>query len=335
MNRQDIFDLMQAYKKTSLLKTGIQTGVFDLLANGTSGAGEIAGKLGADPRGMRILLNALTAIGLLESGPDGYLLAPAAAEFLVSSRPGYLGGMVHVMASDWEWDALRDLTGAVRHGGTVQEVHAETPGYAYWEDFASFATAVAEPTARLTAKVLAPWMAGRGAVDVLDVACGHGLYGYEIAAANPRARIWSLDWPNVLDVTRRHAQRLGVADRAGFIEGDMFTAPLGGPYDLVLLTNVTHHFSERRVAGLLARLRTALKPDGRLVIVGFTVGDENPAVDPAPHLFSVLMLVWTAEGESHSVAAYDRALDAAGFSPATVYPTDLPFRILTADVKRR
>jgi SAM-dependent methyltransferase len=333
MTRQDMFDMMQAYKKTSLLKTGIQMGVFDLLANGASGTEEIADKLAADPRGMRILLNALTAIGLLESGPAGYLLAPASADFLVRSRPGYLGDMVHVMASDWEWDALRDLTSAVRTGGTVQDVHAETPGYAYWEDFASFAVAVAEPTAKIMTEVLGPWIRERGAVNVLDVACGHGLYGYELAAVHPEARIWSLDWPNVLDVTRQHAERLGVADRVNFVPGDMFSVPLGGPYDLVLLTNVTHHFSADRVAALLARLRTALKPDGRLVIVGFTVGDASPAVDPAPHLFSVLMLVWTAEGESHSVATYDRALDSAGFQPAAVYPTELPFRILTADVK--
>ncbi|HLK02428.1 MAG TPA: class I SAM-dependent methyltransferase [Streptosporangiaceae bacterium] len=331
VTRQRIFGMMQAYKQTSLLRTGIELGVFDALGPEPSDAARLSARLAADPRGMRILLNALAAIGLLELDGAEYRLSPGTEQFLVRGGPDYLGDMVRVMSSDWEWDALKELTAAVRHGGTVTTVNAETPRYQYWEDFASFATAVAEPTARRTAEVLEQWADDRPALDVLDVACGHGLYGYEFAAAHPRARVWSLDWPNVLTITREHAERRGVADRAAFIPGDMFSVPLGGPYDLILLTNVTHHFDEQRVTELLARLRTALKPDGRLVIVGFTVGDEAPSVDPAPHLFSVLMLVWTGGGESHSVASYDRALAAAGYTQATVIPTDLPFRILLAD----
>ncbi|MGH8906394.1 MAG: methyltransferase [Egibacteraceae bacterium] len=331
MTRRDLFDIMQAYKKTSLLRTGVELGVFDALASGPASAVELSDRLGIHSRGTRILLDALAAIWLLEVDGGRFCLSPAAADYLVSTRPDYLGGMVRVMSSDWEWDALKDLSAAVRAGGTVMNMHAETPGYEYWEDFACFATAVAEPTAEVAADVLAPWAKGRATLDVLDVACGHGVYGYTLAAQNPQARVWSLDWPNVLAVTEQHAERMGVRDRAHFIAGDMFQTPLGGPYDLVLITNVTHHFSERRVTELLTRLGTVVKPDGRLVIVGFTVGDEPPGRDPAPYLFSVLMLVWTHQGESHSVAAYNRALTTAGFSEATVYPTDLPFRILISD----
>ncbi|MDR7276790.1 class I SAM-dependent methyltransferase [Catenuloplanes atrovinosus] len=333
LTRRDISDMMQAYKKTSLLRTGVGLGVFDALADGPLGADDLAARRELHPRGARILLDALAAIGLVEPVDGRFALAPAAAEHLVSTRPDYLGGMVKVMSSDWEWDALRDLDGAVRAGGTVLDTHAETPGYRYWEDFAEYATKVARPTAEVMAEVLAPWAKERETLDVLDVACGHGMYGYTMAAHNPHARVWSLDWENVLAVTAQHAAAMGVADRASFIPGDMFTEPLGGPYDLVLLTNVTHHFSEQRVTELVTRLGTVVRPGGRLVIVGFTTGDEPPALDPAPYLFSVLMLVWTHEGESHSVAAYDRALAAGGFGPATVHPTDLPFRILVADRK--
>ena len=111
----------------------------------------------------------------------------------------------------------------------------------------------------------------------------------------------------------------------------MFEVPLGGPYDVVFVTNVTHHFSAEKVTELLTRLGTVVKPGGRIVLIGFTVGAEPPVRDPAPHLFSVLMLVWTFEGESHSVATYNKALNAAGFTDATVHPTDLPFRILVAE----
>ncbi|MEU7779706.1 methyltransferase [Micromonospora parva] len=331
LTRRDINDMMQAYKKTSLLRTGVELGVFDALAAGPATAGGLAPKLGIHPRGARILLDALTAIRLTDRTGEHFSLTPAAADHLVSTRPDYLGGMVKVMSSDWEWDALRDLSAAVREGGTVLDVHAETPEYSYWEDFAAYATKVAQPTAEVMAEALAPWAKERAELDILDVACGHGVYGYTLAQHNPQATVTSLDWPNVLAVTEKHAERLGVRDRASFLPGDMFTTDLGGPYDVALLTNVTHHFSEERVHELVKRLGSVVKQGGRLVIVGFTTGDESPALDPAPYLFSVLMLVWTFEGESHSVAAYNRALAAAGFGPATVHPTDLPFRVLVAE----
>jgi C-methyltransferase len=330
LNRRDLNDMMQAYKKTSLLRAGVELGVFDALADGPATAEQLAQACQLHPRGARILLDALTAVRLVTLEGEEFRLAPVAADHLVRTAPDYLGGMVKVMASDMEWDALRDLSAAVRSGGTVLDVHAETPGYSYWEDFAAYATKVARPTAEVMAEVLAPWTTGLSTLDVLDVACGHGMYGYTMALRNPQAHVTSLDWPNVLAVAGQHAEKMGVRGRASFLPGDMFETDLGGPYDLVLLTNVTHHFSEQKVTELLSRLGKAVKPGGKLVIVGFTA-DQPPAVDPAPYLFSVLMLVWTFEGESHSVAAYDRSLAAAGFGPAAVHPTDLPFRILVAD----
>src|SRR5262249_17618152 len=162
-----------------------------------------------------------------------------------------------------------------------------------WVDFAAYASAIAVPTAQVMTDALAPWAAGRESLRVLDMACGHGIYGYTFSQRHEDARVWGLDWPNVLPVAERHAQRLGRRDRGGLVTGDMFTAPLGGPYDLVMITNVLHHFSEERATGLLRRAAEVLRPDGRLALVGFTVGDGSPATDPLPYLFSILMLVWT------------------------------------------
>jgi C-methyltransferase len=323
--------MMLAYKTTALLATGIELGVFDCLADGETEAATVAAKLGLDERGSKLLLNALGAIGLLESDGKSYRLGEGVDRHLVRGRPGYVGDMIRVMASPWEWDALRRLPDAVRHGGTVMDEHAESPGYRYWEDFAAFAGAVARPTAEHAAGVLAGWASARARLDVLDVACGHGLYGFTLAAHQPRARVWSLDWPNVLPIARRHAMELDVADRMSTIPGDMFEVALGGPYDVAYVTNVLHHFSEERATALLRRVGAAMEPDGKIVLVGFTSGEGPPAADPAPHLFSILMLVWTTGGEVHSVDAYQRMLTASGFKNTTVHHVpSLPLRVIIA-----
>jgi 2-polyprenyl-3-methyl-5-hydroxy-6-metoxy-1,4-benzoquinol methylase len=326
-----LLEMMQAYKTTALLTTGIELGVFGALADGRSTSDAIASRLGISERGSRLLLNALAALGLVESNDGEFSLPEGAADLLVPGGRTYVGGMAKVMSGAREWDAMLHLADAVRRGEPVVGQHAETPGFDYWEDFATYAGAVAGPMGQKVSDLLGPWAEIRAAVDILDVACGHGLYGFTVAKNLPQARVWSLDWENVLPIARRNAERLGLGGRAAEISGDMFTVDLGGPYDVVLITNVLHHFSESRGIELLKRAAGVLKPDGRLVLVGFTVGDEPPAQDPAPHLFSILMLVWTAKGEVHPVAAYDRMLAASGFRNADVHHVpQLPLKVLIA-----
>lgn len=332
LTKSDVFDMLLAYKTTAVLSAGIELGVFDAVAAGAGTADEVAERQRIDPRGARLLLNALAALGLLDSDGLSYALPAGTEASLVRGRPGYVGDMAKVMASRWEWNALSDLPAAVRNGGTVASENAETPGYAYWEDFAAYASAVAGPTAEVLADALDPWAAQRERLHVLDMACGHGLYGFTLARRQPRASVWSLDWPNVLPFARERAELMGVGDRVAMIAGDMFDVPLGGPYDVVMLTNVLHHFSERRGTELLQRAAGALADDGKIALVGFTVGDQPPARDAAAHLFSILMLIWTSEGEVHSVEAYHRMLAGAGFADPRIYPVPaLPLRVIVAD----
>ena len=75
---------------------------------------------------------------------------------------------------------------------------------------------------------------------VLDIAAGHGLFGIEIAKANPKAEIVALDWENVLTVAKENAAAAGVSDRYQTIVGSAFDVDRN--YDLGLLTNFLHHF---------------------------------------------------------------------------------------------
>lgn len=332
MKREELFKQMQAYKQTSLLRAGIELGVFDHLGDGPVDVDTVANGIGAAPRGTRILLNALAAIRVVETDGERYWIPADTADLLVSTRPTFAGGMIKVFAGDREWDSMKDIASAIKHGGTVEDQNAETPEYDYWTDFAANANVVAEPTAEVLAAQIQDWANAKGELKVLDVACGHGVYGYTVAKHFPQAKIWSLDWENVLPVAKEHATRIGVVDRVDFIAGDMFEVPLGGPYDLVLITNVTHHFSQEKALELVRRGASVLAPGGRLGIVGFTSSDKLPAEDPAPYLFDVLMLAWTTQGEVHSEAVYDRMLAQAGLRAIANEPVaGLAFHVLVAE----
>jgi 2-polyprenyl-3-methyl-5-hydroxy-6-metoxy-1,4-benzoquinol methylase len=328
-----LFEMMHAYKLTATLNAGIELGVFDQLATGPASAETVAGPLGLHPRGARVLLNALTALGLLEPAePDSYRLSALATRFLVRGQPGYLGDMAGVIASSWEWAAMERLADAVRKGGPVVEENAETPEFDYWRTFAASAHAIAGPSAKAVADLLLPWAGEQGELRVLDVACGHGLYGFAFAQRLAQARVWSLDWPNVIEVAMRHAARLGVAGQVNALTGDMFSTDLGGPYDLVLITNVLHHFSVAKAAELLRRAASVTRPGGKVAVVGFvTDAGRSPVADRQAHMFALLMLAWTAEGEVHTADDYVRMLGSAGYTDVTAHPVPgLPAQIMVA-----
>jgi C-methyltransferase len=328
---EPIMQMLQGYQVSGILRSGIELGVFDRLADGATAAGEVASAVGADERGMRILLDALSALGLVQADGGTYRLTPLSQTFLVSSGPTYIGALSRVFSADHLWARFMRLSEAVRQGGAVTEDHGETPQHAWWEEFAASIGAFAGVAAASMAGLLAPWATTREPLDVLDVACGNGMYGYTLAQQQPQARVWSLDWPNVLNTTRQYAQRMGVAGRVDFIAGDMFEVPLRGPYDIVLMSHVLHHFDEDRCITLLRRAAEVMRPGGRIAIQEF-VATGDPMRDMAARLFSVIMLVWTRHGEAPSLPAMERMLSAAGFVTPAVHPVpEIPTSIVIAE----
>jgi 2-polyprenyl-3-methyl-5-hydroxy-6-metoxy-1,4-benzoquinol methylase len=277
----------------------------------------------ASPRGVRVLCDYWTVQGLLLKTGDTYRLTPEAATFLDRKSPAYLGGAMGFLNGPIK-PFFERLTQAVRHGGcqTTGTVEAE---YGGWIDFAEEMGAMMFPTAQAIAKLLGS-VSGR----VLDVAAGHGLFGIVLAQHNSDVRVTALDWPKVVDVASARAQRMGVGDRYATIAGDAFTVDLQGPYDLILLTNLLHHFSVEQCISLLKRLRAALRAGGRLVTLEF-IPSEDRISPPMAATFPLVMLATTAEGDAYTFRELERMLSAAGFASNTLHqPQDCPQQIIVS-----
>jgi 2-polyprenyl-3-methyl-5-hydroxy-6-metoxy-1,4-benzoquinol methylase len=327
-----LLQMSQGARRAAILRAGLRLNVFDGLADGPLTPAEVSAALPAAERGVRILLNALAAIGVVRTDGIRYWLDES-ARILSRTSPDYFGDALMLTLSDFEWSALGGLAEAVQAGGTVLPENAESPGYGFWPELARNPTWHTYPLADKLAEVVKEWAKDRQTLAVLDVACGHGLYGFTVAAACPQATVRSVDWDNVLPETARHAEKLGVRDRTELVAGDMFEVPLGGPYDLCLITNVLHHFSAERATEMLRRLAEVTRPGGRIGVVAIPANEEDPAEDPVPHLFSAVMLAWTKEGESHTLVDYRKMFADSGLSEPQVYASDQggPLRLLLAN----
>ncbi|WP_433170068.1 methyltransferase family protein [Actinoallomurus sp. CA-150999] len=330
VSRERLLEMMTAFRATYVLRAALELRVFDALEPGAADAPAVAERLGADPRGTRILLRALAAAGLLATDGETFHLPPGAADLLVSTSPRYCGDNMRVAAGDLEWDTMRHLARAVRTGRPVVEHTADSPDFAYWADFAANLTFVT----RAGADFVADLLGGDGPLDVLEAGCGHALYGLTLTGRDPGSRLWCLDGPPVLRAARDQARRLGLTERTSFIEGDVFEAPLGGPYDVILAANLLCQFSRERSVELLRRLAATLRPGGRLVVAGFTTGDEPPARAYHAHMLELLMLAWTSGGQVHSTADLQQMLAASGLAGAEAHTRPgLPVRVVVAERK--
>jgi ubiquinone/menaquinone biosynthesis C-methylase UbiE len=314
---QLFFETVTAFHKTEALKAAIQLEVFTAIGEGNQTADSIARRCRASERGIRILCDALVIMDFLKKEGSRYSLTQDSAIFLDRHSPAYLGGSIQFLLSPASLEGFRELTAAVRKGGTAIEHNSTEPEHPMWVDFARGMAPLMKMPAELIAKLL---QADAGQKwKVLGLAVGHGLFEITLAAHNPNAEVWAVDWPNVLEVARENAAAAGVSARYHTAPGSAFDVEYGTDYDLVLITNFLHHFDVPTCEKLLAKVHAALKPGGRAVSLEFVPNEDR--VSPAiPARFSLTMLAGTPGGDAYTFAEHQRMLRNAGYSSVENHP---------------
>src|SRR5208282_1336583 len=248
-----LLETSSAYRRSAALRTAIELDVFTALEAGPLDASALAARCGAAPRGIRILCDALAALRILRKEEGRYALTVEAAVFLGRSSPASMADGFLFLSSPHIQNAFRELTAAVRRGGTAQTPSdVLAPEHEFWLEFARAMAPMMAFPAESIAQLLG---AGEGQLwNVLDIAAGHGIFGIAIARQNPNASITAVDWPGVLQIARHNAEAAGLAGRYRTLPGSAFEVDLGTGYDVVLLTNFLHHFDPPTNEALLRRV---------------------------------------------------------------------------------
>jgi 2-polyprenyl-3-methyl-5-hydroxy-6-metoxy-1,4-benzoquinol methylase len=325
-----IFNLMHAFQQTAALKSGIELDVFTAIGEGANTPTLLAPKTGAAERGVRVLCDFLTIMGLLTKTDGRYGLTEESALFLDRRSPASLLSVAGFLGSPWHQKNVEALTDAVRKGGTVGNQGDNTrPQDEVWVAFAKSMAPLTAPAANFIAALVRasegkPW-------KVLDIAAGHGNYGITIAKANPNAHIVAVDWPAVLAVAMENANAAGISERYSTRPGSAFEADLGSGYDLVLLTNIFHHFDVPACQTLMRRVHAALKPGGKAVTLEF-VPNEDRVTPPAAAAFALNMLVGTDAGDAYTFSEYAKMFANTGFANTDLHPvTGMPQQVLLSE----
>jgi len=244
--------------------------------------------------------------------------------------PAYMGTLANFLASETHKKNFDALTESVKKGGTtVAQGDNTKPNDDFWVTFARSMAPLTTVSAGFIAELSG---AKEGKVcKVLDIAAGHGMFGISIAKLNPNAQVTAVDWAPVLAVAKENAAAAGVADRVSFRPGSAFEADLGEGYDVVLLTNIFHHFDIPTCEKLMRRVHAALRPGGKAITLEF-VPNEDRVTPPMSAAFSLIMLANTDAGDAYTLAEYEKMFCNAGFVKTTLHPVpDMPQQVLLSE----
>lgn len=302
--------MASGYEPALVLEAAVRLGLFDVLDERPMSLADVVGRTGASLRGMRALLNALVGLHLLQRFGEHFALSEESAAYLVSTKPGYQGYMCkHVsrlMLPRW-----LHLTDVVRSGRPNAAVNEQPEGAGFFREFVEDIFPMSYEAARDLAAELRVAEATRS-LSVLDLAAGSGVWGIALAEGSSNVAVTAVDWPGVLPVTRRVAEKHGVLERFRFVEGDLHQADFGHGHAIATLGHILHSEGEQRSRELLGKTYKAMTPGGTIAIAEF-IADEDRCGPPGPLLFAVTMLVNTEAGDTFTFCEMSAWLREAGF----------------------
>jgi hypothetical protein len=285
-------------------------GIPDLLADGPRSVDELAAACGADPGALARLLRGMASIGLFRRTAPGTYALTSVTECLRSDVPNSLRQNA-ILDGEEVFRSFADIMHTLRTGTPAFDVVHGEPFYEYLGSHPGTATSF---TSAMNANRMPATLASCDLSDVdtlVDVGGGSGGLLVEALAAHPAMRGVLLELPEAVRQAEKSLAEAGIADRVRLVEGSFFDAvPPDG--DAYVLARVLHNWADDKALLILRRVRAAMTPGARLVVLEQFMADEDSAPDGASGMVDLLMLV-LLEGHDRTEAQYRVLLAEAGF----------------------
>jgi len=285
-----ILDTLHALLFARVVMAGAKLGVFEALAAAPRTAAEVAADIGTDAPATGKLLDALVGVSYLRFSGGRYALARVARRWLLKGgRWSLHDNMLHRYL---EWQAAEHLEEFVRSGRPL-DVHAQmTPDMwaTYQRGMRSLANIVAP---EITRRMPVP----RDASDMIDIGGGHGCFAVALCRRHPGLRATVLDLPAAIEQASTFPVDEDVRDRIVYRAGDALADDLGTErWDLVLMSQLVHHFDELANRELMRRVAQALRPGGIVAVLDLFRPSSPGAAGQSGALLDVFYAVTSRSG---------------------------------------
>jgi ubiquinone/menaquinone biosynthesis C-methylase UbiE len=293
---KELRKLWSGFQASRALITANKFRVFDYLRTRKTSR-QIAKAIGADVRATGILLDALTGLALLKKQNGGYINTKKASQLLVSDSPYFQGDILR--HADILWDNWSGLDKVVKSGKPNRSSRSQSAFILGMHNISI-----------LKVKSIINSIDLKGVRKVLDLGGGPGTYAMEMASRGVQAVLF--DTPDTMRIARKLVSKKKLRN-IDFIKGDFFLDDIGSSYDLILISQVLHSYSEKDNIAILRKCRKALNRSGRIVIQEFFILEDRTRPSWSS-LFSINMLVNTTGGRCYTPNEIGSWLRRSGFT---------------------
>ena len=306
----NILERAKGFMEAELILTAHEIDIFSIIGEKSLTAAEVAKETASSERGVTILLDALSALLLLNKSGSSYENTMEGRRCLCKKGIDYRGATLNHLAG--MRDIWRRLADAVRTGTTARkEDESLVTDKNRNRAFILAMNEIGIPNAVVIAEHLdlSPYK------KLIDLGGGPGSFAIELLKRNPQMRATLVDLPLTLNVAKEVIAGAGMSDRIDLKEADFFgdkDADIGSDYDLAIISNVLHIEGEDINRSLLKKLFHSMSAPA-MVIIHESIIEENRIAPPDRALFAVNMLVHTERGNCYSFDEMKAWMEDAGF----------------------
>jgi hypothetical protein len=323
----ELLDLVANWVVARAVAVAARLRVADHLGEGPRSADELAGLCGAHPRSLYRMLRMLAAAGIVAATDDGRFALTPLSDCLRADHPVSIGSLFRMIDGPMGRVAA-EIGHTVRTGEPADQLVLGAEVFEYLakhpEDSVDFDDAMTDMRKQFTGPILMAYDFSRF-TTLVDVAGGHGFFLSCVLAGHPAMKGVLFDQPHVVEAGRAALAEAGLADRCEVVGGDFFEAVPPGA-DGYSLSWIIHDWDDERAVAILASVRRAIAPGGRLVLLETVVPDDG-----TPH-FALVQdgFLMPLGGIERTAAEYGELLAQAGFRLERVVPTLCPQSIVEA-----
>ncbi len=259
-----LLETHMAFALARSVMVGVKLGVMEAAAEGPRSLAEIAQICNTNPAATEKLLNTLTACGYFSFRGGAYALTPKSQKWLLRRSPQTIRDKL--LFQFYEWDMTEGYEDYVR-SGTPMSGHLGMQDDNFWN---SYQRAMRNLAGLSAAEVAQRFPAPPDPRDMFDIGGSHGYFSVSLCRKHPNLKSEILDLP---DAVRQAAPILAeekMGDRVVHRPGNALTDDLGErSADIVFMSQIVHHFTDRQNRDLMNKIARALRPSGVCVMLDF------------------------------------------------------------------
>ncbi|WP_433018138.1 methyltransferase [Kribbella sp. CA-294648] len=323
--RQQLMQYLTGKWVPPVLAALAELGVADQLVDKSLPVGELAERVGAQPRALYRLMRAASSIGVFEEDEDGRFGLTETAHFLRADVSGSLRSAAIMFGLEPFWSPYAQVAHTARTGEPAFDHVFGQSIYEYLQEHPEHAQIFGAAAAGFHGQAMAPIIASYDFSSfgtVVDVGGGSGELLVELLRAYPAVRGVLLEMESVLPKARETFEAAGLLDRVELVAGDFFVeVPAGDAY---LVKSCLHNFGDEQAVEMLRSIR---RGGGPVLVVETMIPAGNGSHYSK---FDDIEMMVIAGGNDRTEAEWATLVTAAGFQSGGIFPCDDRFTLLEA-----